>query len=87
MRNHLGLTGGLIVSERLAAVAAGRVGRARAAEMLTAAAARARDEGESLAGVLAGEPAFEGMDLSELTDPARYTGCAGFLTDRALERR
>ncbi|MFJ9055307.1 3-carboxy-cis,cis-muconate cycloisomerase [Streptomyces sp. NPDC102409] len=87
MRSHLGLTGGLIVSERLAAVAAGRVGRARAEEILTEAAALARDEGRSLAGILAGEPAFDGLDLAELTDPARYTGCAGALTDRALERR
>ncbi|MFJ8871122.1 3-carboxy-cis,cis-muconate cycloisomerase [Streptomyces sp. NPDC102473] len=87
MRSHLGLTGGLIVSERLAAVAAGRVGRARAKEILSEAAALARDEGRPLAGILAGEPAFDGLDLAELTDPARYTGCAGALTDRALERR
>ncbi|MFJ4840962.1 3-carboxy-cis,cis-muconate cycloisomerase [Streptomyces sp. NPDC088746] len=87
MRSHLGLTGGLIVSERLAAVAAGRVGPARAKEILTEAARRARDEGRPLAEVLAGEPAFDGLDLAELTDPARYTGCAGPLTDRALERR
>uniref|UniRef100_A0AAU3GSM3 3-carboxy-cis,cis-muconate cycloisomerase n=1 Tax=Streptomyces sp. NBC_01401 TaxID=2903854 RepID=A0AAU3GSM3_9ACTN len=87
MRSHLGLTDGLIVSERLAAVAAGRVGPARATEILTEAAGRAREEGLPLADVLAGEPAFDGLDLAELTDPARYTGCAGLLTDRALERR
>ncbi|MEU9063907.1 3-carboxy-cis,cis-muconate cycloisomerase [Streptomyces sp. NPDC048430] len=87
MRSHLGLTGGLIVSERLAAVAAGRVGPARAKEILTEAAGRARDEGGPLSEILAGEAAFEGLDLAELTDPARYTGCAGPLTDRALERR
>lgn len=87
MRRHLGLTGGLIVSERLAAVAEDRVGRARAKEILTEAAVRSRDTGSPLAEILAGEPAFEGLDLDELTDPARYTGCAGPLTDRALERR
>ncbi|MFD9292181.1 3-carboxy-cis,cis-muconate cycloisomerase [Streptomyces sp. NPDC060030] len=87
MRRNLALTGGLIVSERLAAVAAARVGRARAKEILESAAGRARDEGRPLAEVLGGEPAFEGLDLVELTDPARYTGCAGALTDRALERR
>ncbi|WP_406144167.1 3-carboxy-cis,cis-muconate cycloisomerase [Streptomyces sp. NBC_01012] len=87
MRSHLGLTGGLIVSERLAAVAAGRVGPARATEILTEAAVLAREEGRPLADVLASEPAFDGLDLAELTDPARYTGCAGLLTDRALERR
>ncbi|MFH8759762.1 3-carboxy-cis,cis-muconate cycloisomerase [Streptomyces atroolivaceus] len=87
MRSHLSSTGGLIVSERLAAVAAERVGRARAKELLTGAAGRARDEGGSLAEILAGEPAFDGLDLAELTDPTRYTGSAGPLTDRALERR
>lgn len=87
MRSHLSSTGGLIVSERLAAVAAERIGRARAKELLTGAAGRARDEGGSLAEILAGEPAFDGLDLAELTDPARYTGSAGPLTDRALERR
>ncbi|MFI2779816.1 3-carboxy-cis,cis-muconate cycloisomerase [Streptomyces sp. ALB3] len=87
MRSHLALTGGLIVSERLAAVAARRVGRARAGEILTEAAGRARDEGRPLAEILADEPAFDGLDLTELTDPARYTGSAGPLTDRALERR
>ncbi|MET7366523.1 3-carboxy-cis,cis-muconate cycloisomerase [Streptomyces sp. NPDC005566] len=87
MRDHLRVTGGLIVSERLAAVAAGRVGRARAGEILAGAAGRARDEGRSLADALAGEPAFAGLDLTALTDPARYTGAAGPLTDRALERR
>ncbi|WP_405666834.1 3-carboxy-cis,cis-muconate cycloisomerase [Streptomyces sp. NBC_01166] len=87
MRSHLGLTGGLIVSERLADVAAGRVGPARAKEILTEAVGRARDGGGPLSEILAGEPAFEGLDLAELTDPARYTGCAGPLTDRALERR
>lgn len=87
MRAHLPVTGGLIVSERLAAVAAGRVGRARAGEILAEAAGRARDEDRSLADVLAGEPAFTGLDLAGLTDPAQYTGAAGPLTDRALERR
>ena len=87
MRSHLGLTRGLIVSERLTAVATGRVGRARAKEILTEAAGRVRHEDRPLAEILAGEPAFDGLDLAELTDPARYTGCAGPLTDRALERR
>lgn len=87
MLAHLPLTGGLIVSERLAAVAAGRVGRARAGEILAEAAGRAGREGRSLADVLAGEPAFAGLDLAGLTDPAQYTGAAGALTDRALERR
>ena len=38
-------------------------------------------------GLLADEPELKGVDLADLTDPTRYTGSAGALTDRALERR
>lgn len=90
MREHLGLTHGLIVSERLTAELTPLLGRARAKELLTSAARRTRDEGRTLAEVLSEEPDLSGFDLTdltELTDPARYTGSAGALTDRALERR
>ncbi|MGW7082649.1 class-II fumarase/aspartase family protein [Streptomyces sp. NPDC054871] len=87
MREHLGLTHGLIVSERLTAELTPLLGRARAKELLTSAARRTRDEGRTLAEVLAEEPALADVDLAELTDPAHYTGSAGTLTDRALERR
>ncbi|MFG2648813.1 3-carboxy-cis,cis-muconate cycloisomerase [Streptomyces sp. NPDC048436] len=87
MREHLGLTHGLIVSERLTAELTPLLGRARAKEILTAAARRTRDEGRTLADVLADEPDLAAVDLTELTDPLRYTGSAGTLTDRALERR
>ncbi|MEV0524144.1 lyase family protein [Streptomyces sp. NPDC050439] len=87
MREHLGLTHGLIVSERLTAELTPLLGRARAKELLTSAARRTRDEGKTLAEVLADEPGLAAVDLTELTDPARYTGSAGALTDRALERR
>ncbi|MFF9221836.1 3-carboxy-cis,cis-muconate cycloisomerase [Streptomyces viridosporus] len=87
MRDHLGLTHGLIVSERLSAELAPVLGRARAKELLTEAAERTRAEGRSLADLLAEEPELTDVDLGEPTDPARYTGSAGVLTDRALERR
>ncbi|MFC9424248.1 lyase family protein [Streptomyces sp. NPDC056987] len=94
MREHLYLTHGLIVSERLSAELAPLVGRSRAKALLTDAARRTHTEGttlaEVLATVLADEPALGGLDpavLTELTDPTRYTGGAGALTDRALERR
>ncbi|MFB7914371.1 3-carboxy-cis,cis-muconate cycloisomerase [Streptomyces sp. NPDC056061] len=90
MRENLQLTDGLIVSERLAAVFAERIGRKRAREVLVNAAARARAEATDLADVLADvldeEPELAGLDLADLTEPARYTGCAGPLTDRALDR-
>ncbi|MFI6334101.1 3-carboxy-cis,cis-muconate cycloisomerase [Streptomyces sp. NPDC050535] len=87
MREHLGLTHGLIVSERLAAALAPVLGRARAKELLTAAAKRAVTENRPLLELLRAEPELKDLDLVDLTDPARYTGSAGALTDRALERR
>ncbi|MGW5662427.1 3-carboxy-cis,cis-muconate cycloisomerase [Streptomyces sp. NPDC003758] len=86
MREHLGLTHGLIVSERLAARLAPVLGRARAKELLTEAARRARTEGRTLAELLAEYIELTHLDLDALTDPAQYTGSAGALTDRALER-
>ncbi|KND44655.1 MULTISPECIES: 3-carboxy-cis,cis-muconate cycloisomerase [Streptomyces] len=87
MRAHLDLTHGLIVSERLAAELAPVLGRARAKELLTRVARRVHAEGRPLAELLAEEPELRGLDLTELTDPTHYTGSAGALTDRALERR
>ncbi|CAL9651032.1 3-carboxy-cis,cis-muconate cycloisomerase [Streptomyces sp. enrichment culture] len=87
MRAHLGLTHGLIVSERLSAELAPVLGRARAKELLTELAARAYAEDRSLGELLAGVPELRDLDLAGLTDPARYPGAAAALTDRALERR
>jgi 3-carboxy-cis,cis-muconate cycloisomerase len=75
MREHLDLTHGLIVSERLSAELAPVLGRARAKELLTRLAAEGRP--------LAEAPELTDVDL----DPTHYTGSAGALTDRALERR
>ncbi|MFC8568319.1 3-carboxy-cis,cis-muconate cycloisomerase [Streptomyces sp. NPDC057245] len=89
MRAHLGITHGLIVSERLSAELAPVLGRARAKELLTELARRAATEDRPLGELLAASPELRGsgLDLAALTDPARYTGSAGALTDRALERR
>jgi 3-carboxy-cis,cis-muconate cycloisomerase len=89
MRAHLGLTRGLIVSERLTAVLTPALGRARAKALLAELARRTRTEGEALAELLAGHPELGGLgiDFENLLDPAHYTGAAGYLTDRALERR
>ncbi|MFG2944783.1 3-carboxy-cis,cis-muconate cycloisomerase [Streptomyces adustus] len=87
MREHLDLTHGLIVSERLSAELAGVLGRARAKELLTDLARRTHTEGRSLAELLAEESELKGVDLTAAADPTRYTGAAGALTDRCLERR
>ncbi|KUN61593.1 3-carboxy-cis,cis-muconate cycloisomerase [Streptomyces canus] len=86
MREHLDLTHGLIVSERLSAELAPVLGRARAKALLTDLAKRTYAEDPSLGELLAREPELKNVDLGALTDPARYTGSAGALTDRALER-
>lgn len=87
MRANLGLTHGLIVSERLSAELSALLGRARARELLTTLARRAYAEDRPLAELLAEEADLKDVELGDLTDPARYTGSAGALTDRALERR
>ncbi|MDJ0464483.1 lyase family protein [Streptomyces sp. H27-C3] len=96
MHENLGLTDGLIVSERIAAALAPALGRARAKQLLTAASRRAAAEGIPLAEALADTlPATELAELTELTEPAElaeltdptgYTGSAAALVDRALER-
>ncbi len=91
MRANLDATGGLIVTERLAAELAALIGRAEARQALTAAAHRVTDEGGTLTEALLREPAVTSVlperRLRELTDPANYPGSAGPLVDRALSRR
>ncbi|WP_058042177.1 3-carboxy-cis,cis-muconate cycloisomerase [Streptomyces roseifaciens] len=88
MRANLGLTGAQIVSERLAAVLAPRIGRAEARRLLTEASAEAAAGGRELQAVLAEKPLLDGhftaAELAALCDPADYTGAAGLLVDRAL---
>ncbi|MEU1403083.1 3-carboxy-cis,cis-muconate cycloisomerase [Streptomyces sp. NPDC005728] len=87
MRRNLDATRGLIVSERLSAALTPVLGRERARELLTELAHRANEETRSLRELLAEGAELNDVDLDDLTDPARYTGFAGALTDRALERR
>ncbi|GAA1902320.1 lyase family protein [Streptomyces sodiiphilus] len=88
MRSNLGLTGGQVVSERLAAHLAPVLGRAEAGRLLTGAAVRADREGVPFAEVLAGLPQLRALfgeqQITELLDPERYTGAARQLVDRAL---
>ncbi|MFI1761184.1 3-carboxy-cis,cis-muconate cycloisomerase [Streptomyces sp. NPDC020800] len=87
MRRNLDATGGLIVSERISAALAPSLGRARSKELLAQLARRAHEEHRPLRELLAELDESKDADLDELTDPAHYTGFAGLLTDRALERR
>jgi 3-carboxy-cis,cis-muconate cycloisomerase len=88
MAGNLAATGGRLVSERVSAVLAPKLGRAAAKELLTRASLRAAETARPLAEVLAESDALRGMltpaQLTALLDPAGYTGTAGPLVDRAL---
>ncbi|MBT2454917.1 3-carboxy-cis,cis-muconate cycloisomerase [Streptomyces sp. ISL-86] len=88
MRANLDATGGQIVSERVSAVLAPRLGKAAARELLTGASLRAAETSRPLADVLAELPQLHAVftrdELAALLDPAGYTGVAGPLVDRAL---
>ncbi|MEV6829257.1 3-carboxy-cis,cis-muconate cycloisomerase [Amycolatopsis sp. NPDC051102] len=88
MRENLASTHGLIVSERLSAVLAPLLGKARAKELLGEASRRAVHEDRPLREVLDELPAITDVltpaALDELLEPAGYTGAAAALVDRAL---
>ncbi|AWK10722.1 3-carboxy-cis,cis-muconate cycloisomerase [Streptomyces spongiicola] len=90
MRANLDLTGSRLVTERVAAVLAPRVGKATARRCLTRASVLADREGRPLAEILGGLPelkdVFADGELATLLDPEGYTGAAGPLVDRALGR-
>ncbi|WP_200307170.1 class-II fumarase/aspartase family protein [Streptomyces adelaidensis] len=90
MRADLDLTGGAVVAERLAVMPAPVLGKVRAKKLLTAASAEAADTGRPLGNILSADPElsarFTPAHLSDLLDPARYTGAAEALIDRALHR-
>ncbi|HET6709407.1 MAG TPA: 3-carboxy-cis,cis-muconate cycloisomerase, partial [Amycolatopsis sp.] len=88
MRANAASTHGLIVSERLSAVLAPLLGKAKAKELLGEASRRAVREDRPLRDVLDELPAVTDVltpaALDELLDPAGYTGAAGALVDRAV---
>ncbi|MER6185304.1 3-carboxy-cis,cis-muconate cycloisomerase [Streptomyces sp. NPDC001652] len=88
MRANLAATGGQLVSERVSAVLAPRIGKRAAKELVTQASLLATRTGLPLAEVLAELPQLAGVldreEAAALLDPAGYTGVAGPLVDRAL---
>jgi len=91
MRDNLAHSGAQIVSERIAAVLAPRLGKVRAKQVLSDAVGVVRESGRGLPEVLAEEPSvarfLSAAELAVLCDPAGYTGGAGPLVDRALRPR
>ncbi|MGW2047365.1 3-carboxy-cis,cis-muconate cycloisomerase [Streptomyces sp. NPDC001858] len=90
MRANARITGGQIVSERIAVVLAPLLGKAQARDLLNEASARSARTGEPLAEVLRQDSRASAVladaRLSDLFEPEAYTGAAGPLTDRALSR-
>ncbi|MFG2819397.1 lyase family protein [Kitasatospora sp. NPDC048365] len=85
MLANLELTGGQMVSERVAAVLAPSLGKAEAKRLLGEASEEAEFNGIPLAVVLAGRGLVPAALAAELCDPSAYTGAAGALVDRALK--
>lgn len=90
MRANTEITGGQIVSERIAAVLAPLLGKARARELLNEASVRSARTGEPLADVLRQDDRASAVlaeaRLTDLFAPEAYTGAAGQLAKRALSR-
>jgi 3-carboxy-cis,cis-muconate cycloisomerase len=90
MRANLELTGGLAMSESVAAALAGSIGRPRAQQLLEDAARRAAGERRRLREILLEMPevtdALDPGQLERSLDPASYLGSTDALIDRALAR-
>jgi len=88
MRKNLDETNGMLLAENVTKVAAGRLGRLKAHDLVKTACRRALEEGKPLREELLeddalGEVLSEG-EIDAALDPARYLGSAGEFVDRAL---
>ncbi|WFB10766.1 3-carboxy-cis,cis-muconate cycloisomerase [Streptomyces sp. LX-29] len=90
MHDNLRLTGGQVVSERVSAVLAPKLGRTAAKRLLDEASTTARRTGRPLAEALGRLSEIAGVltaeELAELCAPERYIGAAATLVDRALSQ-
>jgi 3-carboxy-cis,cis-muconate cycloisomerase len=88
MRENLGATGGLLLSEHVTTILAERFGRLEAHELVEAASHRTLESGRSLREELLAEPALrEALSPEEIDaalDPACYRSSAQLFVDRAL---
>lgn len=90
MLDNVRLTHGEIVTERLNVALAPALGKATAKSVLAEASRAAHTTGKPLAEILGAREELAGLitptQLADLLDPARYTGAANSLIDRALAR-
>ncbi|MDQ3659402.1 MAG: 3-carboxy-cis,cis-muconate cycloisomerase, partial [Actinomycetota bacterium] len=89
MRENLDITGGLLLAEHVTTVAAEKLGRMRAHELMQNASRRAVENGKPLREEVVAEPdlreALTDEEIDAALDPAGYLGSAGAFVDRALE--
>jgi len=89
MAANLSLTGGVILSERVAMALTERAGRQAAVDAVRRAARRTADNEGSFADELLAEKDvavhLSPGELDDLLDPASYVGAAGELVDRVLD--
>jgi 3-carboxy-cis,cis-muconate cycloisomerase len=89
MRANLDATGGLLLAERVTTLAAEKLGRLKAHELVEAASRRTFNGGGSFREELRAEPALRevlsGEEIDTALEPAAYLGSADAFVDRALE--
>jgi 3-carboxy-cis,cis-muconate cycloisomerase len=89
MLENLNATGGLLLAENVTTVAAERLGRLEAHDLVEKASHRALESREPLREELLSEPGLDGVlsgeEIGAALDPAGYLGSAGEFVDRALE--
>jgi 3-carboxy-cis,cis-muconate cycloisomerase len=88
MRENLDATGGLLLAENVTTVAAERLGRLKAHDVVQAVARRAADGGRSFREELVGDDEIREVlseeEIDAALDPAGYLGSAGAFIDRAI---
>ena len=89
MHENLDATDGLLLAENVTTIAAKRLGRLEAHELVWAAARRTADDGKPFRDELLTEPdlreVLSAEEIDAALDPGRYLGSAGTFVDRALE--
>ncbi|HET9965654.1 MAG TPA: lyase family protein, partial [Rubrobacter sp.] len=89
MLKNLNTTGGLLLAENVATVAAEHLGRLEAHELVEEASHRALESGKPLREEVLSEPrlgeVLSEREIDEVLDPAHYLGSAGAFVDRALK--
>src|SRR5829696_3070263 len=89
MLKNLNTTGGLLLAENVATVAAEHLGRLEAHELVEEASHRALESGKPLREEVLSEPrlgeVLSEREIDEVLDPAYYLGSAGAFVDRALK--